>query len=71
MTKWEYAIAKWYTSIKSFSFSAESGSQRWKVEEDNEMVEILNDLGNEGWEMIAQSQGTSDSYTWVFKRQVK
>ncbi len=72
MQKWEYLILSNFTSeLEKFRIITEDRLEFKTVLDDEELIKLLTELGNEGWEMFSHVIHENWNQRYIFKRPKK
>ena len=69
MQSWEYLIMSNFTSeLEKFRILAEDRIEYKKVLDDEDLIKVINDLGNQGWELTSHVIHDNWNFRYIFKR---
>lgn len=67
MAKWEYISVEWLWDSGNFRVNYPGNQERKSTGSYNELVQLFNQLGQEGWEIATCASGGNWLF-WTFKR---
>ncbi len=67
MDRWEYSTVTWFWDVEGIRCTLPDGRESTTTGSYAQIVELLNDLGRQGWEVAACVAGGNWVY-WTLKR---